>query len=42
MTFGVQNITDEEPPWVPVNTGFDATLHDPRGRVWFARFSGSL
>ena len=42
VTFGIQNLTNEEPPWVPVNTGFDATLHDPRGRIWFLRFGGSL
>ena len=42
FTVGVQNLTNEEPPWVPVNTGFDATLHDPRGRVWFAKVGASM
>ena len=42
ITLGVQNFTNEEPPWAPVNTGFEATLHDPRGRIWFARFGASL
>jgi iron complex outermembrane receptor protein len=42
VTIGVQNITNEEPPWVPVNTGFDATLHDPRGRIWSMKFKASM
>lgn len=42
VTIGVQNLTNEEPPFVPVITGYDGTLHDPRGRVWSVRLSGSL
>ncbi|MEM7079167.1 MAG: TonB-dependent receptor [Pseudomonadota bacterium] len=42
LTLGIQNILNEEPPWAPVNTGFEATLHDPRGRIWFVRFGGSM
>ena len=42
ITFGVQNLTDEEPPWVPVVNSFNPTLHDPRGRIWFLRVSASM
>jgi hypothetical protein len=42
VTIGVQNITNEEPPFVPVITGYDGTLHDPRGRVWSIRVNASL
>jgi outer membrane receptor protein involved in Fe transport len=42
ITVGVQNTTNDEPPFVPVITGYDGTLHDPRGRVWSARVSASL
>ncbi len=42
VTVGVQNLTNEEPSWVPVNTGFDATLHDPRGRIWSVKFKASM
>ncbi len=42
VTLGVQNVFNQEPPWVPVNTGFDATLHDPRGRIFLLRMSGSM
>ena len=42
ITLGVQNITNEEPPFVPVITGYDGTLHDPRGRVWLFRVNASM
>ncbi len=42
VTLGIQNVANAEPPWVPVITGYDGTLHDPRGRIWFARVSASL
>ena len=42
VTFGVQNLTDEEPPWVPVVNSFNPTLHDPRGRMWFFRVTASM
>ena len=42
VTIGVQNITNEEPPFVPVITGYDGTLHDPRGRVWSIRVNASM
>ena len=42
VTLGAMNVTNEEPPWIPVNNAFDGTLHDPRGRVWYLRVGGSL
>ncbi len=42
LTFGVNNVANAEPPFIPINTGFDATLHDPRGRVWYGRVAASL
>jgi len=42
ITLGINNIANEGPPWVPVNTGFDATLHDARGRIWYTRLSANL
>ena len=33
---------NEEPPFVPVITGYDGTLHDPRGRVWMFRVNASM
>ena len=42
ISIGVQNVTDEEPPWVPVVNSFDPTLHDPRGRIWYVRVGVSM
>jgi len=42
VTVGIQNLTNEEPPFVPVITGYDGTLHDPRGRLWTLRVNASL
>lgn len=42
ITLGIKNVTNLEPPWVPEITSYDGTLHDPRGRMWFLRFSGSM
>lgn len=33
LTFGVINLTDEDPPFVATNGGFDSKIHDPRGRL---------
>ena len=41
-SIGVKNVFNEEPPYVPVVTGYDGRLHDPRGRVWFVRMTGNL
>lgn len=42
LTLGVQNVFNEEAPHVAVVTAFDPTLHDGRGRIFFARVSGSM
>jgi outer membrane receptor protein involved in Fe transport len=42
VTVGAKNVFDKEPPWIPVNTAYDGTLHDMRGRVWFLRVSTSM
>ncbi len=42
VSIGVQNVTDEEPPWVPVVNSFEPTLHDPRGRMWYVRVGVSM
>lgn len=39
LTFGGMNITDEDPPQVFTNSGFDSKVHDPRGRQLYARFA---
>ncbi|MBN1240006.1 MAG: TonB-dependent receptor, partial [Gammaproteobacteria bacterium] len=37
LTFGVINLTDEDPPHVATNGGYDSKVHDPRGRIWYAQ-----
>lgn len=32
LTIGALNLTDEDPPQVFTNSGFDSKVHDPRGR----------
>jgi len=39
LTVGGINITDEEPPQVFTNSGFDSKVHDPRGRQLYARIA---
>ncbi len=36
-TIGVTNLTDEEPPQVFTNGGFESRTHDPRGRIFYAQ-----
>ncbi|MEL6214129.1 MAG: TonB-dependent receptor, partial [Pseudomonadota bacterium] len=38
LTLGVINATAEEPPQVFTNGGYDARVHDPRGRLVYLRF----
>ncbi|MCZ6888578.1 MAG: TonB-dependent receptor [Gammaproteobacteria bacterium] len=42
VTVGARNLFDRDPPWVNSITGFDPISHDPRGRVWYARYSMSM
>ncbi|MEM8549064.1 MAG: TonB-dependent receptor, partial [Pseudomonadota bacterium] len=37
FTLGVLNAAGEEPPQVFTNGGYDARVHDPRGRMLYAR-----
>jgi outer membrane receptor protein involved in Fe transport len=39
LTFGGVNLTDEDPPQVFTNGGFDSKVHDPRGRQVYARLA---
>ncbi|MFC4699598.1 TonB-dependent receptor domain-containing protein [Glaciecola siphonariae] len=39
MTLGGINLTDEEPPQVFTNSGFDSKVHDPRGRQLYVRLA---
>lgn len=39
LTIGGLNITDEDPPQVFTNSGFDSKVHDPRGRQIYARIA---
>lgn len=42
LTLGVQNVFNEEAPNIAVVAAFDSTLHDGRGRLFFARVSASM
>jgi outer membrane receptor protein involved in Fe transport len=37
LTFGAINLTDEDPPRVRTNGGYDSKVHDPRGRMYYAK-----
>jgi hypothetical protein len=39
LSVGGINITDEKPPRLFTNGGFDSKVHDPRGRQIYARFA---
>jgi len=39
LTLGGTNITDQDPPQVFTNSGFDSKVHDPRGRQIYARLA---
>lgn len=39
LTIGGINLTDEKPPQVFTNAGFDSKVHDPRGRQIYARLA---
>ncbi|MFT6268419.1 MAG: outer membrane receptor protein involved in Fe transport [Alphaproteobacteria bacterium] len=39
LTFGGVNITDEDPPQLFTNAGFDSKVHDPRGRQLYVRLA---
>jgi iron complex outermembrane receptor protein len=37
LTFGAINLTDEDPPRVHTSGGYDSKVHDPRGRMFYAK-----
>jgi outer membrane receptor protein involved in Fe transport len=37
LSFGAINIFDEDPPHVATNGGYDSKVHDPRGRLLYAK-----
>jgi len=37
LSFGVINLTDENPPHVATSGGYDSKVHDPRGRLLYAK-----
>jgi len=37
LTFGAINLTDEDPPRVQTSGGYDSKVHDPRGRMFYAK-----
>lgn len=39
LTLGGINLTDEEPPQLFTNAGFDSKVHDPRGRQLYLRLA---
>jgi iron complex outermembrane receptor protein len=39
LSFGAINLLDEDPPHVATNGGYDSKVHDPRGRLLYARAS---
>ena len=39
LTIGGVNLTDENPPQIFTNSGFDSKVHDPRGRQVYARLA---
>ena len=42
LSFGGFNLMDENPPYLATNGGFDSKVHDPRGRLLYARASVSF
>lgn len=37
LSFGTINLLDEDPPRVATNGGYDSKVHDPRGRLLYAK-----
>lgn len=37
LSFGAINLFDEDPPHVSTSGGYDSKVHDPRGRILYAR-----
>jgi len=39
ITVGIENLTDEEPPFANEEEGFDPAIHNPMGRFYYARYN---
>jgi outer membrane receptor protein involved in Fe transport len=39
LTVGGINVTDEEPPYVSTNGGYDSKAHDPRGALYYVKLN---
>ena len=39
VTIGIENLTDEEPPFANEEEGFDPAIHNPMGRYYYARYN---
>ena len=39
VTLGIENLTDEEPPFANEEEGFDPAIHNPMGRYYYARYN---
>lgn len=39
LTIGGINVTDEEPPHVATNGGYDSKVHDPRGALYYVKLN---
>ena len=42
ITFGIQNLLNEEPPYFADTNAYSPILHDGRGRIFMVRLNGSL
>lgn len=42
LTLGAKNVTNEDPPFVNVDGAYDPFTHDPRGRIWYVRYTLGL
>jgi outer membrane receptor protein involved in Fe transport len=42
ITIGGNNVTNEDPPMINFDGAYDPFVHDPRGAVWYARYTMNL
>jgi outer membrane receptor protein involved in Fe transport len=42
ITIGGVNVTNEKPPELNFDGGFDPFVHDARGAMWYARYTMQL
>jgi outer membrane receptor protein involved in Fe transport len=39
LAVGGINVTDEDPPYVSTNGGYDSKVHDPRGALYYVKLN---